>query len=111
MFDTSFLNDLQQMAFQFQKLAIGLPALIFLAFLVRLLLLSLLTPVCGRAASLAANMCMFVFAALLFVIPETGMTAINWGYGLALRFTGSAGAGGLPGVLEELNQVISEINS
>jgi hypothetical protein len=98
MFDTSFLYDLQNLAFQFRKFAIGLPVLVVAVSLARLLLWALLTPTCGRLAGLVANLCMWVFAAMLFARPDLVMAAVNYSYAVASQFIG--GASGLPGVFD-----------
>jgi len=115
MFDIGFLNDLQNIVFQFQKLVIGLPALVIMASLARFLLWALLTPVLGRMAGLAANLCVLFFAVMLFTHPDLAMAAINYSYAVAFRFVG--GAGGLPGtgaldqVMREFDNAFSQITS
>ncbi|MBE3585379.1 MAG: hypothetical protein IMW94_04300 [Thermoanaerobacter sp.] len=97
-FDMSFVYDFQNAVFQMEKLAVGLFALVVLASLARMVLWALLTPVCGKFAGLVSNVCMWVFAAMLFARPDLVMAAVNYSYVVASQFIG--GAGGLPGVFD-----------
>ncbi len=109
-FDTGFVYELQNTVFQIQKIAIGLPVLVILASLIRLLLWAILTPVFGRMAGLAADLCVFFFVIMLFTRPELMWAAVNWSYSLASRFVGGAGAGGLPG-MGAVDQVMREFDN
>lgn len=110
-FDTGLIYA----AFQFEKLVIGLPVLIFLASLARFLLWALLTPVVGRAfGGLLANVVLAACAAVLLTHPPLAWAAVDYSYSLASRFIG--GAGGLPetGSLEqaarEVDSVLGQFN-
>lgn len=117
-FDTGFITGLQNAIFQMEKVAIGLPALLVAASLVRLLLWALLTPVFGRWAGLMSNLCMYLAAALLFMKPGLAMTAIDYSYAVASRFIGGAGglsalpgAGAVDQILNKINDVFCQLTS
>jgi hypothetical protein len=108
-FDMSFVYDIQNMMSQFEKIAIGLPVLIFLASLARFLLWTLLTPVAGRAlGGLLANIILAVGAVVLLTHPPLAWAAVDYSYSLASRFIG--GAGGPPGT-GALDQAVREFDN
>ncbi len=113
-FDMSFVYDLQNAIFQFEKIAIGLPVLIIAVSLTRMILWALLTPVFGRMAGLISGMCMWAFAALLLARPDLGMAALNYSYAVASRFIGAGlpgvpDMGGLGGLEDAVNDAVNQI--
>ncbi|AEG15186.1 hypothetical protein Desku_1606 [Desulfofundulus kuznetsovii DSM 6115] len=108
-FDMVLFDSIQQMAFQFQKITIGLPVLLIFVTLARMILWALLTPVFGRFAGMVANMCMFAFAALFFARPDLGMAAIDYSYAVASQFIGTGGLPGLDGVDRAVQDVLNQV--
>lgn len=109
-FDVGFVSSLQSAIFQMEKVALGLPVLIFAAAIARFLLWVLLTPVFGRFAGVMSSLCMYLVAALLFAKPGLAMTAINYSYAVATQLLGGAGGfSGLPGS-GVVDQITSGIN-
>ncbi|WP_027356578.1 hypothetical protein [Desulfofundulus thermocisternus] len=108
-FDMGLFDSIQQMVFQFQKIAIGLPVLLIFAALAWMILWALLTPVFGRFAGMVANVCMWVFAAMLLTNPTLGWAALDYSYAVASQFIGTGGLPDIPDFTGMVNDAVNQI--